>query len=191
MRIGPYSFEEYCEKVTTFHGYIAPGVIVGGFLVSYAQRSLPGETIYDVICESRKCLPDAVQLLTPCTIGNGWLKILDVGRFALVCYDKSSGDGVRVWVDVKKLGQWPVINDWFFQLTPKPQQNKTALLQQIQAAGTDILSRTKIQVSAEFLHQHKHQGILICPQCHEAYPSEHGVRCKVCQGFRLPYSLYN
>lgn len=191
MRIGPYSFEEYCEKVQAFHNYIAPGVILGGVMVNLGQQFFSENTVYDVICESRKCLPDAVQLLTPCTIGNGWLKILDVGRFALVFYDKSLGDGVRIWVDLEKLEQWPVINDWFFQLTPKHLQNKTALLQQIQMAGTDILSKTKIQVSAEFLHQHKQKGILICPQCHEAYPSEHGSMCKVCQGFRLPYSLYN
>ncbi|GAK54901.1 tungsten formylmethanofuran dehydrogenase subunit E [Candidatus Vecturithrix granuli] len=190
MQIGPYSFETFCEKVTEFHGYIAPGVILGGFMVSVGQQFLPADAIYDVICESRKCLPDAVQLLTPCTIGNGWLKILDVGRFALVLYDKNSGAGVRVWVDAEKLGQWPMINDWFFQLTPKSLQNKTELLQQIQAAGTDILNSAKIQIAPEFLRQHKHQGILVCPQCHEPYPVEHGTTCKVCQGFRLPYTLH-
>ena len=34
MQIGPYSFEAYCEKVTEFHSYPAPGVLMGGFLVS-------------------------------------------------------------------------------------------------------------------------------------------------------------
>ena len=189
MHIGPYSFEAYCEKALEFHGYIAPGVIVGGFLVNLAQHYLPPDTIYDVICETRKCLPDAVQLLTPCTIGNGWLKILDVGRFAVVFYDKSSGEGVRVWVDVEKLAHWPVVHAWFLKLTPKHLQDKTVLLQHIQEAGTDILSHVAVKVSPEFLQQHKYDGIAVCPGCREAYPATDGAHCKVCQGFTLPYAM--
>ena len=125
MQIGIYSFEAYCDKATAFHGYLAPGILVGGFLVSVAQQQLPTTGLYDVICETRKCLPDAIQLLTPCTIGNGWLKILDIGRFAAVFYDKETGAGVRVLTDVKKLEAWPDIANWFFSRIPKHAQDKT------------------------------------------------------------------
>ena len=59
--------------------------------------------LFDAICETRNCLPDAVQLLTPCTIGNGWLKVVNVGRFALTLYDKYQGEGVRVYLDPAKV----------------------------------------------------------------------------------------
>jgi formylmethanofuran dehydrogenase subunit E len=60
--------------VKSFHGYVAPGVVLGGVMVDLARRQLPPEVLFDAVCETRHCLPDAVQLLTPCTLGNGWLK---------------------------------------------------------------------------------------------------------------------
>ena len=88
VRVGRYTFEEYCEVCKGFHGAAAPGVLVGGLLVDLARRSLPVGTLFEAICETRACLPDAIQLLTPCTTGNGRLRIVNVGRFALTLYDK-------------------------------------------------------------------------------------------------------
>src|SRR5208337_4410957 len=88
-----HTFEEYAAMVESFHGYAAPGVLIGGFMVDLAYRSLPSNGLYNVICETAKCLPDAVQLLTPCSIGNRWLKIINVGRYALTFYDKHKGPG--------------------------------------------------------------------------------------------------
>jgi len=31
----------------------------------------------DAIVETLRCLPDAVQLFTPCSLGNGWMRVLD------------------------------------------------------------------------------------------------------------------
>jgi formylmethanofuran dehydrogenase subunit E len=185
MLIGSYSFEEYYDKVTAFHSYAAPGVLIGGFLVSVAQQHLPTTGLYDAIAETKKCLPDAIQLLTPCTIGNGWLKILDIGRFAAVLYDKHTGAGVRVWVDVEKLRAWPDINSWFFSLIPKQAQDKHRLVSQIQAAGADLFSIRAVTVQPHFLHKHKNK-IVVCPICGEAYPASDETMCKGCQE-ALPY----
>jgi hypothetical protein len=38
--------------------------------------------------------PDAVQILTPCTVGNGWMRILNLGRYAVTLNDKFTGEGV-------------------------------------------------------------------------------------------------
>ncbi len=73
-----HSFDEYLNMVASFHGSPAPGVLMGGYMIDYAYRNLPEGGEYDIICETAKCLPDAVQLLTPCSIGNRWLKIIDV-----------------------------------------------------------------------------------------------------------------
>jgi formylmethanofuran dehydrogenase subunit E len=103
MNIGPYSFDQFIEKIKVFHGSIAPGIVAGGFMVDIARANLPHGEFFDVICESQHCLPDAVQLLTPCTIGNRWLKIVDTSRYALTFYNKYTGDGIRVYIDAKKL----------------------------------------------------------------------------------------
>ena len=123
MNIGSYSFDEFLQLVKSFHGHIAPGLIIGGFMVDVALRQLPAEVLFDAISETRTCLPDAMQLLTPCTIGNGWLKVVNLGRFALNLYDKYEGDGVRVWMDAAKVADWPEINNWYLKLKPKTEQD--------------------------------------------------------------------
>jgi formylmethanofuran dehydrogenase subunit E len=107
MNIGTYSFEEYMDRVQAFHGSIAPGMLAGGIMVTIAREHLPKGEIFDVICESGHCLPDAVQLLTPCTIGNGWLKIVNTSRYALILYNKYTGTGIRVYLDADKLSGFP------------------------------------------------------------------------------------
>ena len=102
MNIGPYSYDEYLSGVKSFHGYAAPGLMMGGFMVDLALSHMPEGVLFDAVCETRSCLPDAVQLLTPCTVGNGWLRILNLGRYALSLYDKYQGDGIRVFVDCAK-----------------------------------------------------------------------------------------
>jgi formylmethanofuran dehydrogenase subunit E len=65
MKICSYTFEEFVNRVQTFHGFAAPGVIIGGFMVDLAQRKLAPNVLFNALCETRKCLPDAVQLLLP------------------------------------------------------------------------------------------------------------------------------
>ena len=115
----PFDMEEYLHLVQSFHGHAAPGVLVGGFMVHAARARIPEAVVFDAICETPVCLPDAIQLLTPCTVGNGWLKIINLGGFALSLYDKDQGDGFRVFLDPKKLDNWSEIKTWFFELKPK------------------------------------------------------------------------
>src|ERR1035437_10364352 len=87
-RIGPYTTEENLKRVKSFHGAISPGALAGGIMLDMAMAKIPKGVLFDVICETSSCLPDAVQLLTPSTIGNGWLRIIKLGRYALNLYDK-------------------------------------------------------------------------------------------------------
>lgn len=140
-----HTFEEFAGMVRAFHGSAAPGIMIGGSMVDLALRCVPEGGLYDVICETAKCLPDAVQLLTPCSIGNGWLRILDTGRFSLAFYDKVTGKGVRVFIDPAKLDAWPQIKSWFLKLTPKKEQDTARLMKEIEEAGSDICSVESIQ----------------------------------------------
>jgi formylmethanofuran dehydrogenase subunit E len=175
-----HTYEKYVEMVKEFHGYGAPGVIIGGFMVDLAYRSLSGEGLFDALCETSKCLPDAVQLLTPCTVGNGWLSIVNVGRFALTLYDKRTGDGVRVFVDTARLESWPEIKAWFLKLTPKKEQDEKRLLEEIRQAGDTIMSVRRVKVAKRLLEKAQRGGLAICPRCGEAYPAADGPVCLGC-----------
>jgi len=182
-----YSFAEYALKVKAFHGSPAPGLMIGGYMVDFALSSLNEDGLYDVVCETSKCLPDAVQILTPCSIGNKWLKIIDTGRFALAFYNKKMGDGVRVYIDTPMLDAWPQIKSWFLKTTPKHEQDTKLLMKEIDKAGSSICGIENISVSVDFLKRKKDGPISICPSCGEAYPALRGAICPACKGGLLPY----
>ena len=188
MNIGQYSFDEFIEEIKVFHGSIAPGIVAGGIMVDIARANLPQGEFFDVICESQHCLPDAVQLLTQCTIGNRWLKIVETSRYALTFYNKYTGEGIRVYLDAKKLQEWPAIRAWFLKEKPKKDQDEQQILNEFRRAGTSIYSTAKVAVKPAYITSpgKKRSGISLCLSCGEAYRTDLGETCPACQG-NSPY----
>lgn len=182
MNIGDYTFEEFKEKAREFHGYPAPGLLIGGYMVHEAKRRLPEGTLFEAVCESGKCLPDAVQMLSLCSMGNNWVKVINLGRYAVSLFDKYTGEGFRVYIDTKKLEAYPEIKGWFLKLVPKKDQDTEKLFAEIESAGPSICSIQPITIDKRWLG-HAHMGdIHICPSCGEAYPGKDGAICRGCQG---------
>lgn len=184
--VGIYSFEEYIHLVKSFHGSVAPGMLIGGFMVQCAKNHMPEDVLYDVICETPSCLPDAVQLLTPCTVGNGWLKIVNLGRYALSLYDKYSGDGIRVALDAAKMDRWPETRHWFLKVKAKNKQDSQAILNEVKDAGFRILTLHRVTILPVYMEKHNKGRIALCPLCGEAYPEKDGAACRGCSE-RIPY----
>lgn len=151
-------------------------------MVDWARELIGPKVEADAIVETRHCLPDAVQLLTPCTIGNGWLKILDWDKFALTLYDRRKLTGYRVWFDLEKARQkFPDLYNWYMRLVRKPDLPLDRLLNAITRAGRLPLSWKPIRMTR--LHERKKKGVIeICPRCHEAFPAAQGRQCLACQG---------
>lgn len=183
-----FDIEHYLDRVQSFHGHLAPGVVIGVFMVQLARTKIPEGVLFDAISETPACLPDAIQLLTPCTVGNGWLKIINLGRFALSLYDKHNGNGVRVFLDTAKLGKWPAIKEWFLKLKSRKEQSHEEILSEIKIAGMEICGACPVQIKPEFLKKRDKGRIAICPSCGEAYPLNDGSSCLACQG-NSPYSI--
>lgn len=180
---GAYTVEEYKGIIKEFHGSLAPGLIIGGFMVDMALKNLPNGEFFDAISETNTCLPDAIQLLTPCTTGNGWLRVMNFSRFAISLFEKQHGAGIRVHVDAAKIEQWPEIKSWFFRLKPKKEQNYQLLLDQIEDAGTGLCSMQKVTMKPELLAVKGHGSrIAICASCGEAFKIKENPRCPACLG---------
>lgn len=131
MEICGDSFNDFLNRVKDFHGSTAPGIILGGIMIDHGLKNLPDCEFFDCICETSTCLPDAVQILTPCTAGNGWMHILDHGKFAITFFEKDHGKGTRVYIDTEKLKDWGEVYAWFFKEKSKQEQNLELLLRQI------------------------------------------------------------
>lgn len=187
MRIGTFTHEEFMEEARKFHGYPAPGLIIGGYMVELARSHIGQGVLYDAISETTYCLPDAIQMLTPCTIGNGWLRMLNLGLYAMSLYDKRSGEGVRVHLDVDKLGNFPAIATWLMKTTPKREQDTDQLQEEIYEAGISILTARPITVLPQFVRHRDKGSIVRCTLCGEPHPAAFGTLCRSCQG-ESPYS---
>jgi formylmethanofuran dehydrogenase subunit E len=188
MNIDHYTFEEFKTRAAAFHGYPAPGLLLGGYMVAMAKRALPPETLFEAVVETKKCLPDAVQLLTLCSTGNNWMKVVNLGKYAVSLFDKRSGEGFRVHVDMDKLEAFPEIKDWLLKQKAKKDQDTAKLFRELDSAGDSICAMAPVRIRATFLGHAYMGSIVICPQCREAYPARDGTLCRGCQG-EAPYAV--
>ena len=173
--------DQLMTEIRNFHGFVAPGLLIGAFMVDQTYEHLEKNGEYDAIVETRNCLPDAIQILTPCTIGNGWLKILDLGKFALTLYDRRTFLGCRTWLDLDKAQEHQTVYKWFKGLVTKKELPIDVLQAAIFDAGKSILSSAGVRVVANAERQKK-GDVRVCENCHESYLAAQGTPCLACQG---------
>lgn len=173
--------QQFLDDIEKFHGFTAPGLVIGGFMVDLAQKKIEPGIEADAVVETGSCLPDAIQIFTPCTTGNGWMKVVKWDKFALSLYNKKTFSGVRVWLDLEKAKQFPNVYNWFMHLVPKKELPLEVLLDSIIEAGDGILSWCEIQVKPE-MFKGKKRELGICPACHESFSRIQGEVCTSCRG---------
>jgi len=165
--------QERIQQLSAFHTYPAPGILIGAFMVDYALELLkadPAQKLYGV-CETPKCLPDALQVIAHCTTGNNRLRVIPIGKFAITLNGPSeteTTDAVRVYVDLKKLKKYPVIDIWYANSpTYDKHTMNDQLLDEIFKAGRNILSSENVRVK---VNPKKKWKSVTCPGCGETIP---------------------
>jgi formylmethanofuran dehydrogenase subunit E len=173
--------EECLRIIENFHGFKAPGLVLGIFMVDQARELIGLDVEADAIVETRHCLPDAVQLFTPCTVGNGWLKIIDWNKFALTLYDRHTYLGFRVRLDLEKAGNHPNIYNWYMRRVSKKDLPLDILLDSILASGRSVLSWEAVKM-IRYRRRLKKGATNVCPGCGEAFAAEGRLYCPACRG---------
>jgi len=177
------------QQCVAFHTSPAPGVLIGAFMVDYALDILgasPNEKLYGV-CETPKCLPDALQAIAHCTTGNNRLRIIPIGKFAITMNRAAEGlvaDAVRVYIDCGKLKKFRIINAWYANDSSYQKSSMKDLLQEeIFRAGRDILSNERVRITIS--PKQKWESVT-CPCCGEAIPDYlmEDDRCGGCGSMR-------
>jgi len=175
----------YLLRCADFHSSPAPGLLIGAFMVDYALDLLhatPDEKLF-AVSETPKCLPDAPQVIAHITTGNGRLKVLPIGRFAITVNrvsENPTADAVRVYVDLEKIKKFPVIDKWF---SNSPEFNKhtmgVGLQETIFRAGRGLLSYETVRVPVKIKEAWKP---VTCPTCGETVPDYMVVdgKCGAC-----------
>ncbi len=193
-------FLEQVEKAYQFRHRSpirAPGVPIGVAMLDLAMQKLGSVEKLGAIAEARACLSDAIQALTGCTVGNKYLKIYEeIGRYALTLYDRSSGDGVRVFVDLNRIDakKMPETHKFFLRQRPREVQtdmqaraaSAKMIVEELADSDWSIFGWEKVIVSD--LQKEKILPVKVCPKCHESFTSDeaNASECLVCSG-RLAY----
>ncbi len=180
--------EDYLIRMEEFHGYRSPGLLLGGMMLEVALQVLGPTPYLNVVTETIVCLPDAVQLLTPCTIGNGFLQVLDWGKFALTSYDRLTLTGERVWLNRDGLSGYPLVRIWFersINRSEKPPFEQLA--SEILSSGTNLIGHRSVQLHRA-LKGTQHVPTGRCPECGESYRLSLGPVCPACR--KEAYYIY-
>jgi formylmethanofuran dehydrogenase subunit E len=178
------AFQDYYQRCIPFHTYPAPGLLIGIAMVDYGLELLgarPGDKVY-AVCETQKCLPDPLQVIAHCTIGNHRLRIEPIGRFAITMNRPSaasSAEGYRMFLDTGKLGPYPVLEKWFAN---SPEFSKhtmvRTLLDEIMAAKRSVLTVQKVRIPVS---GKKKWRTSVCTSCGEPVP-EGMLEGDICAG---------
>lgn len=177
---GMIDFDEYMEQAKRFHGNLAPGVVLGGLMVDWALEVMEPSELLDAIVETRKCLPDAVQILTKCSIGNSWLKILDWGKLAITLYDIETLSGARIYLDIHKLDQSSLVRTWAMKERPKEENPLEPLINEMIELGRDMLGCKKMTIGTIPERFSPYVMPMICSKCGEAFRFGSDDICQGC-----------
>jgi formylmethanofuran dehydrogenase subunit E len=96
-------FETYLKKVGEHHGHICGGIALGTKMTLAAMRRVglqPGHKNKNLIVyvEVDRCMTDAVQVITGCSLGHRSLKHVDYGKFAATFVNTDTGKAVRATI---------------------------------------------------------------------------------------------
>lgn len=113
------TLEEYIQKAAK-NGETRSGIILGIRMTMRGLKELgiedPSEHYRPVVAilETARCLPDAIELVTGCRLGNRTLKLHDMGKLAATFVSIETRKAVRVaakkTADLKLLERFPQFN---------------------------------------------------------------------------------
>jgi len=97
------NFEEFFKKAEAYHGHACAGIALGTKTTLAALKKLgmePGKKNKNLIVyvEVDRCMTDAVQSITGCTLGHRSLKLADYGKFAATFIDLNTGRAIRATI---------------------------------------------------------------------------------------------
>lgn len=94
-------YDEQLAKAVEFHGHLCGGIAIGTKLAMYGLELLGMELnqVHKnliVFLEIDRCMSDAVQSVTGCSMGKRTLKQMYYGKFAATFYNMDTGVALRI-----------------------------------------------------------------------------------------------
>lgn len=124
------NYQILIEKARALHGEICPGVVLGTKMSITAMEELgmdPVEKNKDLIVyvEIDRCMTDAIQAITGCTLGHRTLKYKDYGKFIATFVDMATGRAIRVSARDDKSSSFPGFWTWMENIIQQNENNRS------------------------------------------------------------------
>ncbi|CAG1006675.1 formylmethanofuran dehydrogenase subunit E [Methanosarcinales archaeon] len=171
------------------HGHLAPGIALGLRMSELAlsrMNTKKGDKYLIGISETARCLADAMQAATGCTLGHGSAFVEDYGKLALTLGDARTKKGVRVALKDDANKHSTLMNKWMMRLGKLSHEEEEELGMQLVDMDEKhfLIQDVEIKQGQNF----EKSGIVTCKECRELVPESlierkgNEIYCKPCTG---------
>ncbi len=179
------------------HGHLAPGIALGlrmSELALFRLNAKKGDKHLIGISETARCLADAMQAATGCTLGHGSAFIEDYGKLALTLGDARTKKGVRVALKDEANMHSTLTDKWMMRIGKLSHEEEEELGMQLLDMDEKhfLIQDVEINRGQNF----EKSGIVTCRECGGFIPESLAERkgneiyCKPCTGAAY-YKLLN
>lgn len=171
------------------HGHLAPGIALGLRMSELALSRLnmkKGDKHLTGISETARCLADAMQAATGCTLGHGNAFVEDYGKLAITIGDTRTKRGVRVALRDEANKYSNLMNRWMMRLGKLSHEEEDELGAQLLEMDERYLLIQEVIISRA--SNFEKSAISKCMKCGELVPeslvvrNDDGVHCRACEG---------
>jgi formylmethanofuran dehydrogenase subunit E len=127
-------FELYLKKAGDYHGHVCAGIALGTKMTLAAMKVLgmnPGVKNKNLIvyAEIDRCMTDAVQVITGCSLGHRSLKYVDYGKFAATFVNLETGKALRASIKESFKSDGPI--EEVSRIISRTPDNEMVILQEV------------------------------------------------------------
>ncbi len=171
------------------HGHLAPGIALGLRMSELALSRLnakKGDKHLIGISETARCLADAMQAATGCTLGHGNACVEDYGKLAITIGDERTKKGVRVALKDAANKHSSLMNKWMMRLGKLTHEEEEELGIQLLSLDEKYLLIQDVEINK--VQNFEKSRIVTCSICGELIPQvltaikNNLVYCNACCG---------
>lgn len=185
------------ETAVSLHGHLSPGVALGLRMSEIASQQLnikKGSKTLIAVSETNRCLPDAIQVATGCTLGHSSIIITNYGKLALSLIDSTTKEGIRITLNEKAKKQ-PLLKDWMMRDKKLTKDEEHDLANSLLKMSEENFSLQKIRLGKTKYETIQSGVIVTCSKCKEAFSTNIAIgekelrKCKACSS-KAYYKLH-
>ncbi len=177
------------ELAVLLHGHLAPGIALGLRMSELALVRLDmkkGNKHLIGISETARCLADAIQAATGCTLGHGNAFVEDYGKLAITIGDTRTKRGMRVALRDDAYAFSPLMKKWMIRLGKLSHGEEDELGAQLLEMDEKYFLVQKVLINRDI--NFEKSAISQCNRCTEFIPEslavrkDNGIYCRACGG---------